>query len=108
MQGCIQQFAPKMFQRTVTGKRGEDVKFSISKTLGKAFVWKHLGWTWRRVTTTASKLPEDWEKQGDETTYRVAALCKLHNIPPLSWLSILIRPPSTCGPQQSRLMKPRE
>jgi hypothetical protein len=27
---------------------------------------------------------------------------------PLSWLSILIRPPSTCGPQQSRLMKPRE
>jgi len=71
-----------MFQRTVTGKRGEDVKFSVSKTFGKAFVRKHLGWTWRRVTTAASKLPEDWEKQGDETAYRVAALCKLHNIPP--------------------------
>jgi hypothetical protein len=66
----------------VTGKRGEDVKFSVSKTFGKAFVRKHLGWTWRRVTTAASKLPKDLEKQGDETTYRVAALCKLHNIPP--------------------------
>ncbi len=62
MQGCIQQSAPEMFQRTVTGKRGEDVKFSVSKTFGKAFVRKHLGWTWRRVTTAASKLPEDWEK----------------------------------------------
>jgi hypothetical protein len=59
MQGCIQQFAPEMFQRTVTGKRGEDVKFSVSKTFRKAFVRKHLGWTWRRVTTAASKLPED-------------------------------------------------
>jgi len=59
MQGCIQQSAPKMFQRTVTGKRGEDVKFLVSKTFGKAFVWKHLGWTWKRVTTAASKLPED-------------------------------------------------
>jgi len=66
----------------VTGKGGEDVKFSVSKTFGKAFVQKHLGWTWRRVTTAASKLPEDWEKQSDETTYRVVALCKLHNIPP--------------------------
>ncbi len=82
MQGCIQQSAPEMFQWTMTGKRGEDVKFSVSKTFGKAFVQKHLGWTWRRVTTAASKLPEDWEKQGDETAYRVAALCKLHNIPP--------------------------
>jgi hypothetical protein len=27
---------------------------------------------------------------------------------PLSLLSILIRPPSTCSPQQSRFMKPRE
>ncbi len=82
MQGCIQQSAPEMFQRTVTGKRGEDVKFSVSKTFGKAFVRKHLGWTWRRVTTAASKLPEDWEKQGDETAYKVSAFCKLHNIPP--------------------------
>jgi hypothetical protein len=59
MQGCIQQSAPEMFQRTVTGKRGEDVKFSVSKTFGKAFVRKYLGWTWRRVTIAASKLPED-------------------------------------------------
>jgi hypothetical protein len=64
------------------GKRGEDVKFLVSKTFGKAFVQKHLGWTWRRVTTAVSKLPENWEKQGDETAYKVAALCKLHNIPP--------------------------
>jgi hypothetical protein len=70
-----------MFQQTVTGKRGEDVKFSVSKTFGKAFVRKHLGWTWRRVTIATSKFPEDWEKQGDETAYRVATLCKLHNIP---------------------------
>jgi len=48
-----------MFQRTVTGKHREDVKFSVSKTFGKAFVRKHLGWTWRQVTTAASKLPED-------------------------------------------------
>jgi hypothetical protein len=71
-----------MFQRTVTGKRGEDVKFSMSKTFGKAFVRKHLGWTWRRVTIATTKLSENWEKQGDEAAYRVAALCKLHNIPP--------------------------
>jgi hypothetical protein len=82
MQGCIQQSAPEMFQWTVTGKRGEDVKFLVSKTFGKAFIRKHLGWTWKRVTTAASKLPENWEKQGDEMEYRVAALCKLHDIPP--------------------------
>jgi hypothetical protein len=43
----------------VIGKCGEDVKFSVSMTFGKAFVRKHLGWTWRRVTTATSKLPED-------------------------------------------------
>jgi hypothetical protein len=43
----------------MTSKRREDVKFSVSKTFGKAFVWKHLGWMWRRVTTVASKLPEN-------------------------------------------------
>ncbi len=59
MQRCIQQSAPKMFQWTVMGKREEDVKFSVSKTFGKAFVQNHLGWMWRRVTTAASKLPED-------------------------------------------------
>jgi hypothetical protein len=103
MQGCIQQSAPEMFQRTVMGKRGEDVKFSVSKTFGKAFVRKHLGWTWRRVTIAASKRPEDWET--GRLGQQPFASCTTS---PLSWLSILIRPPSTCGPQQSKLMKPRE
>ncbi len=42
---------------------------------------KHMGWTWKRSTTVASKLPTDWESQGHDMAYRIVALVKTYDIP---------------------------
>jgi hypothetical protein len=47
----------------------------------RKFVRRHMGWTWRRSTTVASKLPTDWESQGHDMAYRIVALVKTHDIP---------------------------
>jgi hypothetical protein len=41
----------------------------------------HMGWTWRRSTTAVNKLPADWESQGHDMAYRIAALVKTYDIP---------------------------
>ncbi len=40
-----------------------------------------MGWTWKRSTTVASKLPTDWESQGHDMAYRIVALVKTYDIP---------------------------
>jgi hypothetical protein len=62
------------------GKGGE--LFQVSKRFSRTFLNRYLGWTWRRATMAANKLPENWEQQGDEMAFRVAALCKTEGIPP--------------------------
>ena len=37
--------------------------------------------SFKRVTTSAKKLPIDWETQGENMSYRVAALCKIYGTP---------------------------
>ncbi len=60
IQGVIVVGAPELFDKVVgKDKDGQPVKFSVSKTFAKAFAQRHLGWTWRRMTRAARKLPED-------------------------------------------------
>jgi len=82
IQGVITVGAPELFDRVVgKDKDGQLVKFSVSKTFAKAFAQRHFGWTWRRTTGAAMKLPEDWVVQGEGMEFRVAALCSMHSVP---------------------------
>jgi hypothetical protein len=74
--------ALELFDRVVgKDKDGQPVKFSVSKTFTKAFAQRHLGWTWRRMTGAAKKLPEDWVVQGEEMAFQVVGLCSMHSVP---------------------------
>jgi hypothetical protein len=77
--GIVQALAPELLLKR-TGRGGK--LFQVSKRFSRKFLNRYLGWTWRRATTAANKLPEDWEQQGDEMAFRVAALCKMEGIPP--------------------------
>jgi hypothetical protein len=81
IQGVIAVGAPVLFERVVSkDKDGQPIKFNVSKTFAKAFAHRHLGWTWRRTTGAARKLPKEWVVQGEEMAFRVAALCSMHSI----------------------------
>ncbi len=56
--------------------------FQVSKRFSRKFLNRYLEWTWKRATMAASKLPENWEQEGDEMAFRVFALCKTKGIPP--------------------------
>ena len=45
-------------------------------------VWarKALKWSWRKSTTTASKLPLDWEEQGVQMAMRIAATMEIKEV----------------------------
>jgi len=77
--GIVQALAPELLLKR-TGRGGK--LFQVSKGFSRKFLNRYLGWTWRRATTATSKLPEDWEQQGDEMAFRVVALCKTEGIPP--------------------------
>ncbi len=77
--GIVQALAPELLLKHT--RRGGKL-FQVSKRFSRKFLNRYLGWTWRRTTTAASKLPEDWEQQGDEMAFRVATLCKTEGIPP--------------------------
>jgi hypothetical protein len=82
IQGVIVVGAPELFDRVVgKDKDGQLVKFSVSKMFTKAFAQRHLGWTWRRTTGAARKLPEDWVVQGEEMAFRVATVYSMHLVP---------------------------
>jgi hypothetical protein len=55
--------------------------FKISLSWVRAFARNELNWSFRKVTTTTSKLPKDWELQGLRMTQRIAYLVKCYNIP---------------------------
>jgi hypothetical protein len=56
--GIMQALAPELLLKR-TGRGGK--LFQVSKRFSRKFLNCYLGWTWRRATTAASKLPEDWE-----------------------------------------------
>ena len=47
----------------------------------RAFARNELNWSFRKTTTTASKLPKDWELQGLRMAQRIAYLVKCYNVP---------------------------
>lgn len=53
-------------------------------TLSQSFIsrWarEQLQWRWRARTTTASKLPLDWEEQGVLMSQRIAATMEMHKV----------------------------
>ena len=71
MQGIIEMRAPQQSKLR-------------SLKLGSAFisVWarKTLKWSWRKSTTTASKLPLDWEEQGLQMAMRIAATMEMKEV----------------------------
>jgi hypothetical protein len=76
IQGIISAVALELFER-----RTKSGFFSVSRRFVRKFVCRHMGWTWRRNTTSASKLPADWESQGHDMAYMIAALVKTYDIP---------------------------
>jgi len=76
IQGIILAVALELFER-----RTKSGFFSMSKRFARKFVRRHMGWTWRRSMTAASKLPADWESQGHDMAYRIVALVKTYDIP---------------------------
>ena len=71
MRGIIQHRAPV------------DAK-AHSLTLGQSFIsaWarRNLKWSWRKATTSASKLPLDWEEQGLHMAMRIAATMEMKKV----------------------------
>ncbi|GAQ88167.1 hypothetical protein KFL_004060010 [Klebsormidium nitens] len=78
IRGTIEALAPELLQRRLKGGQ----LFEVSRSFSRKFANRWLGWTWRRATTAASKLPDDWEQQGDDMAFRIAAICYKDNIPP--------------------------
>jgi hypothetical protein len=76
--GTIEALAPELLQRKLKGGQF----FEVSRSFSRKFANRWLGWTWRRATTAASKLLDDWEQQGDDMAFRIAAICYKDNIPP--------------------------
>ncbi len=56
--GIVQALAPELLLKR-TGRGGQ--LFQVSKRFSRKFLNHYLGWMWRRATTAASKLLEDWE-----------------------------------------------
>jgi len=52
--------------------------------LGNSFIsyWARaqMNWSWRRSTTAASKLPENWHQQGIDMAKRIAALMEMYEV----------------------------
>jgi hypothetical protein len=53
---------------------------TFSQPFVSAWAREQLQWRWRARTTTASKLPLDWEAQGMQMAMRVAANMEMHKV----------------------------
>ncbi|CAM6129979.1 unnamed protein product [Calypogeia fissa] len=56
-------------------------KHEISRPYVRYFVRTKMGWSFRCTTTNASKLPTNWQAQGDAVTHRIAYLVHAYRIP---------------------------
>jgi len=71
IKALIQKREPQLF---------EDGKFKVSTKWTRVFIKSELNWSYRAATTTAGKLPDDFELQGLTMAQRCAYLIKVHNI----------------------------
>jgi hypothetical protein len=77
------------------GSSKKTVSYLLNKlTLSNSFVqrWarQHMGWTWRRSTGAASKLPEGWREEGCKMAKRIAILMETWEVSSRSyWTSCL-------------------
>jgi hypothetical protein len=75
-------FVQALFQGYLKSKAPEDYHaFKVSITWTKRFLKNFCKMSYKRVTTTARKVPEDWETQGTNTAYRIAHLCRIYGTP---------------------------
>ncbi|CAM6129934.1 unnamed protein product [Calypogeia fissa] len=56
-------------------------KHKISRPYVRHFVRTKMGWSFRYTTTDASKLPTNWQAQGDAVTHRIVYLVHAYRIP---------------------------
>ena len=72
-----------LFQGYLNSKAPEEFKnFKVSLTWTRKFLKDFCKMSFKRVTTSAKKLPSDWEIQGENMAYRIAYLCRIYSIPP--------------------------
>lgn len=53
---------------------------SLSRRYCRYWVRRHLGWTYKKATTSGQKLPQDWEDQMKLMLHRAAAAVRTHKI----------------------------
>jgi hypothetical protein len=65
----------------IVKKYGPEIvdKLKFSRNFISCFLRHQMGWSLRRGTTVASKLPEDWIEQGVAMAKRIAALISMHD-----------------------------
>lgn len=64
----------------------EEARFGLH--FARVMVARNLGWSWRRGTTAAQKLPLDWTEKQLDMAARLASLVFEHDVPPelvLNW-----------------------
>jgi hypothetical protein len=75
-------FVQALFQGYLNTKAPEEYRnFKVSLSWTKEFLRGFCKMSFKRVTTTARKLPFDWETQGENMAYRVAAICHIYDTP---------------------------
>lgn len=58
-----------------------DTAWTVSDSWTRGFLRNTLGWSWRRGTTAAQKLPDDWHVDAVKVCLRFAYLMRLYRIP---------------------------
>ncbi|KAJ7794834.1 hypothetical protein B0H14DRAFT_3556186 [Mycena olivaceomarginata] len=78
MVGHIQNDAPELFERTMS----DGSKFRCSETFTRRYLHNTLGWSERRTTKAAQKLPANHEKALEEAFFRMAHVIRDYAVPP--------------------------
>ena len=78
--GIIQPFIKALIQKREP-QLFEDEEFKVSTKWTRVFIKFELNWSYRAATTTAGKLPDDFELQGLTMVQRCVYFIKVHNIP---------------------------
>ena len=68
--------------RAVIDQKEPDLlnRFSISYGFVQRWTSRQMGWTWRRSTGAASKLPETWRDEGTKMAKRIAVLMETWDV----------------------------
>jgi hypothetical protein len=81
IRSMIQKKAPHLLDHQ--SKSG----FNVSIPWTRDLVRTNLGWSFKKATGAARKLPNNWMEQGEKMTQRAAYLMKAHSIPPTMFVN---------------------